>query len=100
MFWFQRQYTPHKEDQCVPSVSPYYETDFTGLAPAFLLTAEFDPLLDDGFKYYNQLKDAGNTVKYQEYPALVHGFFNIPGVDPTAMRSFSDIRDFLTGIKA
>ena len=100
MFWFQRQYTPRKEDQCVPSVSPYYETDFMGLAPAFVLTAEFDPLLDDGFKYYTQLKDGGNTVKYQEYPDLVHGFFNIPGIDANAMRSFSDIRDFLSAIKA
>jgi acetyl esterase len=100
MCWFQKQYTPRKEDQCVPSVSPCYETDFSGLAPAFVLTAQFDPLLDDGFKYYNQLKEAGNTVRYQEYPELVHGFFNIPGVSPEAMKAFGDIRDFLSTVSA
>ena len=98
MFWFQKKYTPRKEDQCVPAVSPCYEDSFAGLAPAFILTAEFDPLLDDGFKYYNQLKEGGNAVKYQEYKGLVHGFFSIPGVDPNAMKAYSDIRDFLSDI--
>ena len=100
MFWYQRQYTPRVEDRCVPAVSPCYEADFRGLAPAFVLTAEFDPLLDDGFKYYNQLKEARNAAKYQEYPGLVHGFFNMPLVDTNAMKAYNDIRDFLSGVKA
>jgi acetyl esterase len=95
MSWFQKQYTPRKEDRCVPAVSPYYETDFTGLAPAFVLTAEFDPLVDDGFKYYNRLKEGGNKVKYQVYAGLVHGFISIPGVDDKAMKAFEDISGFL-----
>ena len=66
MFWFQKQYTPRKEDQCIPEISPCYETDFTGLAPAFMLTAEFDPLLDDGIKYFQQLKAAGKDVSAAE----------------------------------
>lgn len=98
MFWFQKQYTPRKEDQCLPAVSPCYENNFTGLAPAFILTAQYDPLLDDGFKYYNQLKEAGNNVKYKEYKGLVHGFINIPSVDSNAMRAFDDIKDFLQNI--
>ena len=100
MFWFQKQYTPRPEDQCDPHVSPCYESDMTGLAPAFILTAEFDPLLDDGYKYSNQLKSAGNIVRYTEYKGLVHGFFSIPGVDPAAMQAFHDIKTFLAGIKA
>jgi len=98
MLWFQKQYTPRKEDQLKPEVSPYYENDFAGLAPAFILTGEFDPLLDDGFKYYQLLKNGGNKVVYKEYPQLVHGFFNIPSVDPHAMQSFQDIKEFLSGI--
>ncbi len=98
MFWFQKQYTPRKEDQCLPELSPYYETDFTGLAPAFILTAQLDPLKDDGYKYHQQLKDAGNVVRYQEYPYLFHGFFNIPGVHPLAMKSYSDVREFLKSV--
>jgi acetyl esterase len=95
MFWFQKQYTPRKEDQCHPSVSPCYETDFDNLAPAFILTAEFDPLLDDGRKYYEQLKQAGNRVEYKEYKNLIHGFFNIPGIDKNAMQAYYDIKNFI-----
>jgi acetyl esterase len=98
MFWFQKQYTPRVEDQCVPAVSPCYEAEFGGLAPAFILTAQFDPLLDDGIKYCEQLKAAGNAVKYKEYPGLIHGFISIPGIDPEAMKAFDDIRDFLKGL--
>lgn len=99
MFWFQKQYTPRPEDHCHPAVSPCYEVDQTGLAPAFILTAEFDPLVDDGFKYYNQLKAAGNSIRYEEYPGLVHGFFSIPKADRQAMKAYYDIRDFLSTIK-
>jgi acetyl esterase len=98
MFWFQQQYTPNKEDYCRPEVSPCYEKDFTGLAPAFMLTAELDPLLDDGYKYFQQLKSAGNKGCYEEYKGLFHSFFNLPGVHPIAMKSYHDIREFLNGL--
>ena len=99
IFWFQKQYTPRVEDRCVPEISPRHQADSTGLAPAFILTAEYDPLLDDGFNYYNQLKEGGNKVKYKEYPNLVHGFFSLPGVDPHAMKAYYDIKDFLSILK-
>ncbi|MDZ4844186.1 MAG: alpha/beta hydrolase [Chitinophagales bacterium] len=98
MFWFQQQYTPKKEDQCKPSVSPCYENDFANLAPAFILTAEFDPLVDDGFNYYEQLKAADNRVLYKEYPQLIHGFFSIPGVSKEAMQAYRDIKEFLSAL--
>jgi acetyl esterase len=96
MFWFQQQYTPVKNDQCNPLVSPCYQNDFSGLAPAFILTAQYDPLLDDGFKYYNQLLQAGNKVKYREYKGLIHGFFNIPQISTAGMRSYYDIKSFIS----
>lgn len=98
IFWFQQKYTPNKEDQCKPEVSPRYEKDFTGLAPAFILTAQYDPLLDDGYNYSQQLSEAGNQVSYKEYPGLVHGFFNIPGVSPEAKKSYNDIAAFMKGL--
>lgn len=98
VLWFQRQYTPNPEEYCKPEVSPKYETDFTGLAPAFVLTAQYDPLLDDGYHYTEQLKGGGNTVLYREYPGLFHSFFSLPGVHPQAMQSYYDIRDFLKTI--
>jgi len=95
LFWFQKQYTPRKEDQCAPALSPCYQTDFTGLAPAFILTAQLDPLLDDGHLYYQQLKAAGNMVEYTEYPKLFHGFFNLPHVHRNAMQAYTDIKNFI-----
>ena len=98
MFWFQKQYTPNKEDQCKPEVSPKYESSFEGLAPAFVLTAQFDPLVDDGYNYYQQLKGAGNNVSYNEYPGLIHGFFNIPKVSPQALKAYDDIALFMKAL--
>ena len=95
MLWFQQQYTPRKEDQCHPEVSPCFEPDFTNLPPAFILTAEFDPLLDDGYAYYQQLKAANNRVEYKEYKALFHAFFSLPKVSKEAMQSYRDVRNFL-----
>lgn len=95
MFWFQQMYTPHKEDQLKPEVSPCYETNFEGLAPAFIITAEFDPLLDDGEKYYEQLKAAGNNARYENYEPLFHSFFNLPYMHKNAMKAYYDIQAFL-----
>ncbi|GIV33628.1 MAG: putative lipase/esterase [Chitinophagales bacterium] len=99
MLWFQQQYTPRKEDQCHPLVSPCYEDDFSGLAPSFILTAELDPLRDDGYNYYQQLQVGGTHVVYREYPGLMHGFFNLPYVHPLALQAYHDIRDFLNSLQ-
>jgi acetyl esterase len=100
MFWFQQQYTPKVEDRLRPDLCPCYQTDFTGLAPSFTITAQFDPLVDDGLKYYSQLKQAGNNARYEEYPGMFHGFFNTPGVDPVAMKAFRDVKEFLDALPA
>lgn len=95
IFWFQRQYTPRPEDRCLPAVSPCFEPDSSGLAPAFILTAELDPLLDDGYNYARQLINAGNKVLYKEYKGLFHSFFNLPKVDAGALQAYTDIHNFL-----
>ncbi len=96
--WFQKQYTPRAEDHCLPDVSPCYESDFTDLPPAFILTAELDPLIDDGYRYFHQLKAGGTPCHYHEYKGLIHGFINIPMIAPEAMSAFDDIKKFLAGI--
>ena len=98
MFWFQKQYTPRQDDHCAPEVSPCYESDFTGLAPAFIITAQFDPLLDDGFNYFTQLKNAGNHAQYKEYEGMFHGFLSIPGIHSSALQAYSDANEFLNSL--
>ncbi len=98
LFWFQKQYTPRAEDQCAPDLSPCYQTDFSNLAPAIVLTAELDPLIDDGLNYYNQLKAAGNKAVYIEYKELFHSFFSLPLVHSSALQSYTDIKNFLDAL--
>jgi acetyl esterase len=96
MIWFQQQYTPRPEDHCVPEVSPCYEKEFTGLAPAFILTAEYDPLIEDGVNYFNQLQRADIDSDFKCYTELFHGFFNIPGISSMAKESYTDIQKYIS----
>ena len=98
MLWFQKTYTPDKKDHCNPEISPIYNTDFKNLAPAFLLTAEYDPLKDEGEAYAEILKENGNIVLYKDYKALVHGFFSMPGLSSECMQSYYDIQAFISKV--
>ncbi|MGZ8802580.1 MAG: alpha/beta hydrolase fold domain-containing protein, partial [Mycobacterium sp.] len=50
--------------------------DLSGLAPALVVTAGFDPLRDEGRHYADAMREAGVPVDYREYGSLVHGFAN------------------------
>lgn len=95
MIWFQQQYTPRIEDRLNPAVSPIYHKEFKNLPPAFVLTAEYDPLKDEGKEYADKLKENGNVVLHKDYKALVHGFFNIPKLSSECMQAYYDIQAFL-----
>lgn len=99
MFWFQEAYVPNEADRLKPDVSPCYETDFSKLPPAFIITGELDPLIDDGYNYSIQLSEAKVMVKYKEYLELFHGFFNLPLMHPNVLHCYDDIRNFLAQIK-
>jgi len=75
--------------------SPIRATSHAGLPPAFILTAELDPLLDNGSRYRDALEAAGVAVRYAEYAGAIHGFMSLPGVVPVAKRALDDIVDFL-----
>jgi acetyl esterase len=58
-------------------VSPLKATDLSGLAPALVLTAGFDPLRDEGNEYAGALRSAGISVDHRQFDALTHGFASI-----------------------
>jgi acetyl esterase len=75
--WFWNAYVPAGNDLEDLRLSPLLARDFTGLPPAFVLTAGFDPLRDEGRAYANRLIDAGVKTTYVNYPGTIHGFFSM-----------------------
>ena len=63
-------------DPADPRVSPLLADDLSGLPPALVLTAGFDPLRDEGNQYADALRAAGVTVDHRELGSLIHGFAN------------------------
>ena len=61
-----------------------------GLPPAFVLTAGFDPLLDEGRQYVELLARAGVEVAYRDYSDMIHGFILMGGVLDTANAAVAD----------
>ncbi|HEY3797856.1 MAG TPA: alpha/beta hydrolase [Caulobacteraceae bacterium] len=84
MAWFMGHYAGPEDDPADPRLSPIKAADLSGLAPAIVATAGFDPLVDQGEAYAKRLKGAGAPVVYRCYDALAHGFCGYLGVVPAA----------------
>ena len=77
MEWFWEAYVPEDMDLADLRLSPLLAKDFSGLPPAFVLTAGYDPLRDEGRAYADRLIDAGVKTTYVNYPGTIHGFFSM-----------------------
>jgi acetyl esterase/lipase len=74
-------------------VSPLLAADLSGLPPAVIATAEYDPLSSEGARYAERLRAAGVPVTYLDGKGLVHGFLYYPRVSPacaTAREAFAE----------
>jgi acetyl esterase len=80
MEWFYGHYFDNEADADNPLASPIKAASLSGLPPALVLTAEFDPLRDEGEAYAEALTAAGGTAKAKRYDGMIHGFFQLGGV--------------------
>jgi len=88
--YFRRCYLPNPKDWTDWRASPLLAANHAGVAPAFIMTAGYDPLLDEGRAYAEALAKAGVEVSYREYPDMVHGFVLFGGVLDTANAALAD----------
>jgi acetyl esterase len=84
-------YVPDRAQRSDPRVSPLLGEVPPGLAPAYVATAGFDPLRDEGEAYARHLADAGVDVELRRFADQIHGFFNIVGVGRTARAAAAEV---------
>ncbi|SDK64050.1 acetyl esterase [Catalinimonas alkaloidigena] len=91
MPWFWQHYLENEVDGQQPYASPVLadEDDLNELPPATIITAEIDPLRDEGEAYAQRLKEVGVAVEAKRYEGVTHEFFGLAGVVDTAQEALA-----------
>lgn len=87
-FW--KHYLNSDEDGNDFRVAPLRATHLRGLPSALVITAEYDPLRDEGEIYAERLREAGVSVTLKRYNGMIHGFFNMSAVLDQGQRAIDD----------
>src|SRR5438034_10988652 len=77
MHWFWNHYCGKSPDLSDPHLCPLRARDLKHLPPALVVTAEFDPLRDEGEAYAARLREAGSQAHVKRYAGMTHGFFGM-----------------------
>ena len=91
MDWFEDHYIPDGSDDDDPRASMMRAPDVSGLPPAYVATAGFDPLRDEGEIYAARMREAGVQVVLQRHPGLIHGFANLTAICPSARTAMLEV---------
>jgi acetyl esterase len=94
MRFFEAAYAAAVEDRRDPRLSPLHG-ELAGLPPAVVVTAEFDPLRDEGDAYAAALRDAGVAVEHRRYDGLIHGYFGFGGISAACEAAAEETSELL-----
>jgi acetyl esterase len=96
--WFAGQWVSEQAQFANPRVSPLFEPDLSGLPRAIVVTAEHDPLRDEGEAYASRLCEAGVVVHAWRERGLVHGFLGLTHISPTASAASARLYESVRGL--
>jgi acetyl esterase len=91
MEWFENHYIPDGIEDDEPRASMMRANDVSGLPPAYVATAGFDPLRDEGEIYAARMREAGVQVVLQRHPGMIHGFANLTAICPSARTAMLEV---------
>ena len=80
MQWYWEHYLENDADALNPYAAPLQAESLVGQPPALVITAEFDPLRDEGEAYAKRLTEAGVATTVTRYDGMIHGFFSMTAV--------------------
>jgi acetyl esterase len=98
MIWFWDHYLADPSHGDHPHASPFRAADLSGLPPALVVTAEFDPLRDEGEYYADRLRQAGVPTEMKRWDGMNHGFFFWPGVVDRASDAMDEACDWVRSV--
>ncbi|WP_411681095.1 alpha/beta hydrolase [Clostridium thailandense] len=88
-------YVPKKEDRKNPYASPLLAKDFSKLPDTLIITAEIDPLRDEGEAYGKKLKEAGTQADITRYKGVVHGFVSMDKITSKSDEALNEISSYI-----
>ena len=91
MRWFWNHYLARDAQGREPYASPLRASSLAGLPPALVITAEYDPLCDEGEAYAARLRDSGVPVTLTRYPGMFHGFVRMTNILDKARTALDEI---------
>ncbi len=91
MIWFWDHYAPHEQQWTSPYASPLRAPDLSGLPPAYVVVAEYDPLRDEVLAYAAKLEAAGVPVTVRRFDDQPHAFFGLVGLIEAADEAVAEV---------